>query len=194
MSARVSLFTPVKLGEYEYLFFIVGWTDYQTELRNGVQKQIDAFGADLGLAGMVLEPYDQSRIQTADEIRAKSWPDELRKRFDSEIDPFMLIINTGFAKFDPQKDHWGIIWFSNFQDYASDIAQLFHKLARMARNNEDIFDYLRSVSRKRRLRRIVEFAKLAKVGKYFEFGKVQVMGVSIDVKSILLDIASAATG
>ncbi len=47
MSAKVSLFAPVKIGQFSYLFFIVGWNDYATALKKEMSEQLEAFGVDL---------------------------------------------------------------------------------------------------------------------------------------------------
>jgi len=194
MSARVSLFRPVKIGDFNYLFFIVGWTDYQTELKQEVRKQFDAFGADLGVTGKVVEAYDQRTQETFKEIKAKDWPTEFRHRLEREFNPLLLIIKTDFVAFDPNKDQWAVIWFSEYKDYAKDLPQLFHKLALMSHENEDIFKYLDKIARKNKLKRFARFGRLVGLTKYFEIGKPQVFGVSIDVKAILQDIAALAGG
>ena len=42
MSAKVSLLAPVKIGSYKYLFLIVGWNDYATQLKEEmVERRAD---------------------------------------------------------------------------------------------------------------------------------------------------------
>ncbi len=174
MSARVSLFEPIELGDFNYLFFLVGLTDYDTEVRKEVLENIEAFGEDLGLVGNVVVPYKTRRHETATEVIEKNWPDDFRKRLVYEGDPFMLIIQGNFATFDPQSDPWSVIWFSDFKKRATDITRMFHRLAVMAKRNEDIFLFLKKIAKQDRYK---------KWAKYFEI-KTGIFGCTIDAKAI----------
>ena len=109
MSAKVSLFAPVKVGGFRYLFFIIGWNDYATLLQEEMTKQLDAFGADLHTSGLVLQAYKAREYETFEEIARKSWPADFRKRLEEDVDPCMLVIDRDFDAFDPACDPWAVV-------------------------------------------------------------------------------------
>ena len=187
MSAKVSLFAPVKIGSYKYLFIIVGWNDYSTRLKEEMNVQLDAFGADLGTSGLVLQPYKASEYQTFEEIAKKDWPSEFRKRLEDEVDPCMLVIDRDFEAFNPANDRWAVVWFSDLSTYAKDLPRLFHKLAQLSRSKEDVFGYLKQLALKDVAKKA---AKLGRLAKYFEI-KPEVFGISIDVGKIVEDVSDA---
>lgn len=189
MSAKVSLLAPVTIGRYNYLFVIVGWGDYATQLKEEMAKQLDAFGADLGTSGLVLQPYKASEYQTFSEIMKKDWPSEFRQHLEDEIEPCMLVIDRDFDTFNPSRDCWAVVWFSDLSAYAKDLPRLFHKLAQISRSNGDLFAYLKRLALKRATKKAVKLGRLAD---YFEI-KPNVFGISIDVGKILKDVSDATT-
>lgn len=189
MSAKVSLLAPVQIGSYKYLFVIVGWNEYATQLKEEMVKQLDAFGADLGTSGLVLQPYKASEYQTFNEITKKDWPSDFRQRLDDEVDPCMLVIDCDFGTFSPTKDRWAVVWFSDLSTYAKDLPRLFHKLAQLSRSDEDVFAYLKRLALKRVTKKA---AKLGRLAEYFEI-KPEVFGISIDVGKIVKDVSDAIT-
>jgi hypothetical protein len=191
MSAKVSLFAPVSLGKFKYLFFIVGWTDYSTPLKDELAKQLDAFGADLGTSGMVLQPYRAHEFATFNEVLEKNWPTDFRDRLEAEVDPCMLIIDRDFDAFDPKQDRWAVIWFSDLREvYAQELAHLFHKLALLSRQERDLLQYLKRLVLRHEVQ---DAAKLGRLTKYFDLGKPEFFGISVDVQAIVTDVIGAIT-
>jgi hypothetical protein len=184
------MFAPVKLGGFKYLFVIVGWNDYATQLKEEMAKQLDAFGADLATSGLVLQAYKASEHQTFQEILKKDWPAEFRERLNSDVDPCMLVIDRDFEGFDPANNRWAVVWFSDLSTYAKDLPRLFHKLAQLSRAGENVFDYLKRITLKDKAKK---GAKLGRIAKYFEV-KPQVFGISIDVGKIVEDVSDAFAG
>jgi hypothetical protein len=182
MSELVSSFLDVELGKQKYLFFLITWNDYVTELSKVLDAQWQAFGADLGTNGTVIRAYQQHAKRSFEQVMAKRWPEDIQTRFGNEQDPFIMVINTDFAVFDPDEHPWTIIWMSDFFKEPNTIYRLFGSLARRVERGEDIFDYLRSVARKH---------KIQNVSKHFEL-KPGIFGASIDVKSLLEDLMGAA--
>jgi len=178
MSALVSSFDRTKIGDFDYLFFVVTWADYVTPITEQINTQVDPFGSDLGLKGMVVRAFNTASYETASEVTTKDWPKEIRERFEMEQDPFMVIINKDFHEFDPKKHPWSIIWFSEYENNPDRIYKIFGQLARKTRKGENIFQYLHSIASKK---------KLSKWNKYFEI-KPELYGVSIDVKAIFEDV------
>jgi hypothetical protein len=188
MSEQVSSFEKVRVGDFNYLFFVVSWNDYQTAVRDEVWRQLNAFGKELGTKGLVVQSYPEQLWTTAKEIKAKSWPQEFGERLKEELDPFMLIISVDFEAFDPQRDPWSIIWFSDYNNYASDVAHLFHRLALMCGENQDILRYISEVARRKRIAKTARGVR--SLMEFFEF-KPGVFGISIDVKALVENIADA---
>lgn len=181
------MFAPVRLGGFKYLFLIVGWNDYGTQLKEEMAKQLDAFGADLGTSALVLQAYKASEYRTFEEVSKKDWPAEFRERLEADVDPCMLVIDRDFEAFDPANDRWAVIWFSDLSTYAKDLPRLFHKLAQLSRAGENVFECLKRLVLKERAKKA---AKLGRVARYFEV-KPQIFGISIDVGKIVEDMSSA---
>lgn len=180
MSEKVSAFWPVRIGRFEYLFFLVNWSDYSTSITDSLEKNLEIFGADLALRGKVIKAYRGRSWNTFEEVKKKeNWPYDVRARFDIEQDPFMLIINEDFGIFDPKEHKWSIIWFSDFRENPDSIPRIFCSLVQKIRQNENLFDYFQSLATKK--------AAKAFIG-YFEV-KPGIFGISIDVKAILEDLA-----
>ncbi len=182
MSELVSSFLDVELGKQKYLFFLITWNDYVTELSKVLDEQWHAFGADLGLNGTVIRAYRQHAKKSFEEVMAKRWPEDIQARFGNEQDPFIMVINTDFAVFETDEHPWTIIWMSDFFKEPKTIYRLFGSLARRVERGENVFEYLRSVARKH---------KIHNVSKHFEL-KPGVFGASIDVKALLEDLMGAA--
>lgn len=182
MSELVSTFLPVEINELRYLFFIVMWSDYTTAVGEELDRQFEAFGEDLGPAGKVVRAYKSARRKSFHEVMGKPWPPEIRERFEREQDPFLLVTDKGFDAFDPERDRWGVVWFSNFVDKPGTVYRLFGALGRKVRQEEDVFAYLGALARRE---------KLGRLGRYFSLKKPEVFGVSIDVEAILQDAFGA---
>ena len=180
MSELVSSFLDVQLGKQKYLFFLITWNDYVTTLSKVLDDQWQAFGADLGPRGSVIRAYQRHAKNSFGEVMAKTWPKDIRERFDNEQDPFILVIDRDFAVFNPGEHPWTIIWMSDFFKEPEKIYRLFGSLARRVERGEDIFEYVQSLARKQ---------KVKKAGKYFEL-KPGIFGASVDIKAMLQDLAS----
>lgn len=179
MSEQVSTFLPIQIGNKSYLFFMITWNDYVTNVGEELDKQFEAFGEDLGPTGKVIRSYKSAARESFNEVMKMNWPSEIRERFDSVQEPFMLVINKNFDTFSPESDQWGIVWFSNFYEKPDSIYRLFGALAKKVRRKEDLFAFLRDISAKE---------KYKKWGRYFELKKPEIFGVSIDVEAIVEDI------
>jgi hypothetical protein len=180
MSAVVSTFLDVELGKGKYLFFLVAWDDYETAIREQLDKQWLPFGADLGVDGTAIRAYDQMIKSTWDEVQKKEWPDPIRERMESEQDPYMLIIDRKFEEFTPMEHRWSIVWFSEFMSKPESIYRFFGSLAKKVKVGEDIFEWTAAVARKQ---------KYSKIAKYFSI-KPGIFGASVDVKAALEDLAA----
>lgn len=174
MSEHVSSFDRVSIGDFEYLFFVITWNDYQTSVTEEIEKQVEAFGEDLNVKGKVVRAFKSATYKTAAEIINKKWPNEILKRFENEQDPIMLIIDTGFHEFNPELHSWSIIWFSDFFNQPEKIYKIFGQIARKTKKGESIFDFFKLIA-------IKDTAK--KWARCFEY-KPTIFGISIDVKAV----------
>ena len=150
MTAIVSTFLDVELGKGKYLFFLIALSDYESAIREQLDKQWLPFGADLGVDGTAIKAYDQKMKSTWDEIQQKKWPDAIRERMESEQDPYMLIIDKKFEEFNPIEHRWSIVWFSDFMSKPESIYRFFGSLAKKVRAGEDIFEWTAGVAKKQK--------------------------------------------
>lgn len=182
MSEKVTAFWPVEIGRFKYLFFVANWNDYSSSITESLEKNLEIFGKDLALKGKVIQSYKEAKGQTFEEVKTKKdWPYDVRARFDSELYPFMLIINEGFERFDPQANEWSIVWFSDFRDNPNSISEIFGTLLKRIRENENLFDYFKALAKKQASKKFIG---------YFEM-KPGIAGFSVDVKAILADFVGS---
>lgn len=176
MSEIVSTFSRVKIGDFNYLFFVIAWNDYMTPMREELNRQLMAFGQQLSIKGKVVTPYNQASDRVYQEILKKNWTKGFRESLKEEHEPFMLIIDVDFEEFDPQQHRWAIVRFSDYPVAA--IPKIFHQLAMVTRKNENIFRYLQV---------LMTTKNLGKAASYFEI-KPEIFGVSINVSAIIEDL------
>ena len=198
MSAHVTTLVNEDLGGGRYLFALISWNDYGTDVHDEFSRQAQAFGLDLGAAGTLVQPFPQRMFDVADEVLEKPWPTEILERFHTDQDPVMLIVNTAWREFDPTEDPYAVIWLSDFNQDPKKLKTVLGELARRTREGEDVIAYLLGVARRARQDAVVADAKvglgiLARLGSYVEI-KPQLFGVALDVKAILRDIADHRAG
>jgi hypothetical protein len=185
-------------GGPAFRFRYVVWNSYHDDVRAEVDRQKLAFAEDLGSAGVFEEPFESEREKANDRFRAKDWPDEVVARIEADGEPLILVStgeSGGFASFDPKSDPWAIIWLSDFDGAPYDVKPMFKALARKTRADDDVIEYLRAVAlRRRRKEKTSRVASVfAHAGSYVEWKPtLPLIGVGIDVKAILADLASAA--
>ena len=110
-----------------------------------------------------------------EELLAKPWPPELVARFYEDQEPIILIIATNWEDFDPSHgDKFGVIFVSDFFTEPRQIRTVLQKLASLAKNDEDIFAWLRSFKDKEASREaadaLLDFVELKP-------------GIAIDIKA-----------
>jgi hypothetical protein len=179
-----------------FTFTYVVFNSYHDDVRAEVDRQSRAFGEDLGDDGIFMEPFEGGRQGFADRIKAWPWPNEVRDRIDTEGEPIILVVRGRMTQLDPQSDQWAIIWLSDFEGAPYSIKPLFQTLARKTRADEDVIVYIREVAERRQRRGTATRAArvFAHVGGYIDWKPtIPFIGVGIDVKAILADIADAAS-
>ena len=145
---KVTAFWPVEIGRFKYLFFVANWNDYTNSITESLEKNLEIFGKDLALKGKVIQSYKEAREQTFEEVKTKKdWPYDVRARFDSELYPFMLIINESFERFDPQANEWSIVWFSDFRDNPNSVSEIFGHASQKSRGEGKSLRLLQSLGK-----------------------------------------------
>jgi hypothetical protein len=193
VSAKVSTLLNVGPAGSRYVFLLIVWNDFVDQVRDELTRQKEAFGLDLGEAGVFVEGYQQRMYDIADEVLAKPWPPEIRVRMENDQEPILLVFEQDWRIFDPTEHQYGIIWMSDFMQDSAGVRTLFQQLSRRSRQGEDVIGYLRGVAAVQGTLVSVEDVKrgigfAARLASYFEI-KPRIFGVSLDLKAILRDIA-----
>jgi hypothetical protein len=198
VSALVSTLLNVDPGGGRYVFALITWNEFADAVRDELNRQAQAFGLDLGPAGTLVQPFPQRMYEVAEEVLAKPWPTEVRRRFDDEQEPIIVIFDKGWQEFDPTEDPYAVIWLSDFHGDPAQVRSLLGELSRRTRKGEDVIAYLLDVARRARRDAAITDAErgagmLARLASYFEI-KPHLFGVAVDVKAILRDIAERRAG
>jgi hypothetical protein len=182
-------------GEPRFTFAHVVFNSYHDDDRAEVERQSQAFAEDLGSEGIFMEPFEASRQVFADSVRSWTWPDEVHERLETDGEPIILVVRGRLTRLDPENDQWAIIWLSDFEGTPYSIKPLFQALAK-TKKHEDVIGYLSQVAKRRERRGAAARAArvFGHVGGYIDWKpSIPLIGVGIDVKAILADIAEAAT-
>jgi hypothetical protein len=192
MTAIVSSFLEVGGAPYRYSFLLVVRNVYEDGVRDELNRQAEAFGADMRGEGLFARAYPQRMYETADEVTDREWPDDLAERLRDDPDPVLLVLDGSLWEFDPREHPYALIWLSDFHGDPQAIRPVLQILARKTRGGEDVIEYLRGVAertqreaRKGEVTGAVGIA--ARLASYVEI-KPQLFGVSIDLKALLGDI------
>jgi hypothetical protein len=185
MSEQLS--TYLNVGGYRYAFLLVVWNAFETRVRDELERQAAAFGADLGPMGVFVQPFPQRAYEMAGEVRGKCWPEEIRTLLDDEA-PLILVLSQAFAEFDPREHPYAMIWLRDYEDEPEMLRTMLETLARKARREEDVIGYLHDVAERTRREQRDLVGQGARLASYVEI-KPQLFGVSIDLKAIFRDIA-----
>ena len=178
MSGIVSSFEKVKIGEFNYLFFIVTWNDYNTGIAEEIEKQFEPFGADLGLKGQVVKAFKRASFDTGKEVLSKNWPKKTKEKLESSQDPILLIIDEDFGSFNPEYNPWTIIWFSEYFKETDKIYRIFSLLSNKMKKDEDLFEFLKSQTKKKNFKKWLNFIEI----------KPGIFGFNINGKAIFNEL------
>src|SRR5437867_7407331 len=115
MSKKVVTFERVQKDYYSFLFMLVIFSDYYEKSTAELRRQADAFGADLALKGLFVEPARLFEREISNEVMAKDWPAEIRERLEAYQETMLLVIERDFDEFDPHEHPWAIIWLRDLE-------------------------------------------------------------------------------
>jgi hypothetical protein len=177
MSMKVGSLDSVAIGRFQYIFIIVVWDDYVSPIRSELEKQSEAFGADLAEKGLVVRAFDNANGHVSGQLLDKNWPDEMKRKLDGDQEPLMVIIRTDFESFDPRSDPWAVLWFSQWEDSPETIYRVFRLLADKSNADEDVFHYVARLSKKRKFKKWVKYLEL----------KPNFQGIGININALLED-------
>jgi hypothetical protein len=194
VSARVSTLLDVGPRGGRYVFLLVEWNDYASDVRDELNRQAQAFALDLGHDGVLVQAFPQRMYEAMQQLLEKPWPADIRKRLDEEQDPIVLVFDQGWDSFDPRHDPYAVIWLAGFRDRLDAVPRVLHDLALRTRRGEDVITHLKEIAERRaqdaaedRLEKDVGF--LARLASYVEL-KPKIFGVSIDLSALLRDLGS----
>jgi hypothetical protein len=153
---KTSTFRHVNIGEFRYLFLLCSWHRYEDAIWTGLRQHASSFGEDIGEEGLLAVPYDSAAKNTIEEVLAKEgWSPALSDKMAKSDDPFLLVIDTSFAEFDPRAHRWAVLWFSDVEP--KDIPRLLGRFAGALRREEDLFALIEKRRRQRRLKSLAQF-------------------------------------
>jgi len=143
MVEKVSTLTNVNLSGSDYLFVVLNESDYDTEIQRVLGREIERLGGNLGAMVRVTRPIRrEASIRMLGQVREKPWPDEVLSRIESEQLPFILILQTDFAAFDPNTDNWFIVWLSSLRNTKKGISRLCDVFNRQFEADRDLVQFL----------------------------------------------------
>ena len=189
----VSSFAAVGGPPYRYTYLLVVSNTYFDAVRDELNRQAEAFAADLRGEGVLARSFPQRIYDTAREVLDKPWPSDVSDRMEYDSDPFIVVIDQPFREFDPQEHPYAVVWLADFHTDPESVRPLLQTLARKTKADDDVVLYLRDVAQQaQRAARAEEGADAlsaaARIASYVEI-KPRVFGVSIDLKAVLRDIA-----
>lgn len=79
MSGIVSTFLDTQLGKGKYLFFLIMWLDFESDITKALNDNWEKFGEAIGTDGLAIRPFSKSNDKTYDEVQKKSGSQKLRR-------------------------------------------------------------------------------------------------------------------
>lgn len=159
-----SNYNEIEKGKFKYAFFLNNRDDY--EIKRDFVKElnilIERFSQDLANKGLVVKSYNSSIKNTRKEILDKPWNYYILKTINKT--PGILMIDTDFAKFNPNKNNWIYFYFIRDQRFREnrgnsftieEADELFIKLYKLIiKGDKDIFKKIKLELMKEKARRI----------------------------------------
>lgn len=140
-----SNYKKIKKGEFKYSFFLNN-RDSLENRRDFVQELnilIERFSRDLDDRGLIVKSYDSDIEKVRKEILNKPW--NSRRLETIKKTPGILMIDTDFDAFNPNRNNWLYFYFIRDQRFRrnkgnsftiEEAEELFDKLAELIINNE----------------------------------------------------------
>lgn len=162
-------YTKVEKGEYRYVFYLNN-RDYIENKRDFVKELnylIERFSRELDDKGLIVKTYDSDIEKVRQQILDKPWP--YLKRKDIQKTPGILMIDTDFKDFNPNKNNWIYFYFIRDQRYKNnrnneftieEAERLFDVLAQLIVNEDcNIYKEVKKYTRKEKRKQLIEHGK-----------------------------------
>jgi hypothetical protein len=146
VTANVSSLAGVDLDGTQYLFIVVNESRFEVAITEALRSSLQTFGETIGRAGRVITGFARASEALTGELLQKPWSDTVRDMIEGEQSPMMLVIAIGVETFDPRKDDWRVVRFTQANAPAKHIPYLFHTLASGIARDEhpfEIFDRIK---------------------------------------------------
>lgn len=159
-----SNYKEIEKGKFKYAFFLNNRDDYENKIDfvKELNILIERFSEDLANKGVVVKSYNSSIKNTRKEILSKPWNYYRLKTINKT--PGMLMIDTDFAEFNPNKNNWIYFYFIRDQRFREnrgnsftieETEKLFDKLSELIiKGDEDIFKKVKLELIKEKAKRI----------------------------------------
>lgn len=177
-----SNYKKIKKGDFQYSFFLNN-RDCLENRRDFVQELnilIERFSRDLDDKGLIVKSYDSDIEKVRKEILDKPW--NPRRVETIRKTPGILMIDTEFDTFNPNKDNWLYFYFIRDQRFREnkgnsftieEAEELFDKLSELIiKNDSNIFKELKKMLRHEKVGRASETV----IGELISYG----IGISAD--------------
>ena len=168
----------VEKGKFKYKFFLNNRDSYENE-RDFVKELnilIFRFSEDLSNKGLVVKTYDSSIKKVRKEILDKPWKPYRLETIKKT--PGILMIDTDFNTFNPNKDNWIYFYFIRDQRFKrnrgnsftiEEAEELFDKLSEIiAKDSGNVFEKVKKILFIEKTKRIGGF--IAKEGISYGIG------------------------
>ncbi|MDP7391992.1 MAG: hypothetical protein QGH07_09130, partial [Alphaproteobacteria bacterium] len=136
MTEYVSEFCEVMLRGCKFILLLAKKAHDVTDIQKVLNKFSDTFGTNAKLDARLVRSHKETSEQTLYDIIHKPWPEQFEHRLRSTTSPFLLIIDTDFQLFDPQRDEWRLIWFYDLKAPRRSIERLLDAFLRSLQRNE----------------------------------------------------------
>jgi hypothetical protein len=163
-----SNYKKIKKGEFQYSFFLNNRDSLENKIEfvQELNILIERFSRDLDDKGLIVKSYDSDIEKVRKEILDKPW--NYRRLETIKKTPGILMIDTEFDVFNPNKDNWLYFYFIRDQRFRKnrgnsftigEAEELFDKLAELiSRNEANIFKEIKKMlihQKSERLRDVV---------------------------------------
>lgn len=159
-----SNYKEIEKGKFKYAFFLNNKDDYENK-RDFVKELnilIERFSEDLANKGLVVKSYNSSIRNVRKEILDKPW--NPRRLETIKKTPGILMIDTEFAEFNPNKNNWIYFYFVRDQRFKKnrgnsfsieEAEELFDKLSEIIiKGDDNIFKKVKVILAKEKTKRI----------------------------------------
>ena len=161
-----SNYKKIKKGDFQYSFFLNN-RDCLENRRDFVQELnilIERFSRDLDDKGLIVKSYDSDIEKVRKEILDKPW--NPRRVETIRKTPGILMIDTEFETFNPNKDNWLYFYFIRDQRFRKnrgnsftieEAEELFDKLSELiVKNDSNIFKEVKKILIHKKTERVGE--------------------------------------